>query len=811
MINKKIDNYLILEKLGDGTNGSVYIVEDKKKHKYILKYYSLVKDDKKLANETKVLETLNNYPNTIKYIKNSKFQQGHYILFEYLKTKSLQHYIKEKYEFSLNEAMQMIKDIAIILKYLLKNNILHTDIKAGNIVYDGKKFYLIDFGHATYGTYIKNLNVEFNSLYSAPELYDGVRSIESEIYSLGCIFYYMLTGGDINSMFGLTNNSTKAQKIYAHIYLKANLDTLPSKSIPLCQSMTATLASNRITLEDLLLLDLEIFKVSLKTCDSTFDIYKKMAEDNIEYGLYKMGLFYEKGFYVSQDLNKAKVFYNKAILKGSVKAYFHLGRLLLEDNPSKAKEYFQIAYAMGFQKALIYLDNIENKIEYLFKEYEKFKDKKNYVQAIKYMQSIVKLQPKSSYYNLLGILYKRENRIAEAIESFKQGLLLEAGKKVILMNLVDIYNKIYDFDNADKSLQIIKNLYPNDAATYRKYAILYKNKKKFPLAIEAYEKALELRPQSAEIKNELGQLYILVKNFKKGFELREGRLELAKNKSISSLCNSKKYEGQALKGKTIFVYREQGLGDTIHYIRYLPLLQKLCKKIIFRVEASLKELLEEVNYTDEIILNNESIKDLKYDYHVSLLSLAHFFLQFNYEIPNTTPYLKLPQDYSFPISINKNKFNIGIAWEGGVKSVNNKLRNIDLKYFSQLFSFNAIDIYSLHLSRQNKTIYEYKYENNIIDISGKLHSMMDTAKVIQHMDLVISVDTSILHLAGALGKKTWLPMQYLPEYRWGLEDEYSYWYPTVQIFREIIRKEDGNWDRVFQDITKQLEITLKAR
>ncbi|WP_028302443.1 protein kinase domain-containing protein [Oceanospirillum beijerinckii] len=804
------DDYFIHKQIGEGATAKVYLAEEKGTGKtVVLKHYERIKNQKKFDNEIEALKINNQYPKAIQYLNHAPHTQGQYIVFEHNDSVSLPVHLHKGHRFSLLQCLQMAEDILKAIAFNHQNHMMHLDLWPKNIVFNGKHFYLIDFGNAKLGQNVKNHDVGFNSLYMAPELYIGQRNLASEIYSVGCILYYMVTQGNINQMFNLSPSSTKAEKIYAHVYKKPFFgDDFPRRIASLITGMLRKDAKRRPSIARLLSIIQELKQASditeFQQQPTTLEIYEKMARDGIAYGLFKLGRFYEKGHHVEVDLDKAQHFYEQAVHKGYVEAYYHLGELLIHSDEERALALLKYSEQ---HSPTINLDNLQHsRVLELKSLYQGAKAEKNIRLQRSTLEKLIQLTDEARYYNMLGILYNRQGLGEKARVTFEKGLQLDPTKDTLLSNLANYYLEEYDFDQAKAVLQQLVKHHPDNAGAYLKLATLYKEKHRFDQARYFYLQALARRPGDAKIQNRLGQTLLLTGEFEEGFKYREGRLGLQKHTYLHpKITKAKLYNGeQDLRGKTVLVYREQGLGDTIQFVRYLPLLKARGAKIIFRVNPPLLPLLENTSYIDRLLTHNDDIGHITFDYHVSLLSLPYFFTKDLASVPVEVPYLKVQQGTTSPVNVDKTKFNIGIAWEGGSKSANNDKRNVDISYFSRLFHIDNIELYSLQLARQNEAIVERGYQDHIIDVADKLNDMQDTAALIEQMDLVISVDTSIIHLAGALNHPAWMPTQFTPDYRWGLKDETSYWYPSIRLFREMKRKEDGNWDDSFTRIEAEL-------
>ena len=264
-----------------------------------------------------------------------------------------------------------------------------------------------------------------------------------------------------------------------------------------------------------------------------------------------------------------------------------------------------------------------------------------------------------------------------------------------------------------------------------------------------------------------------------------------------------------VKGKKILVYAEQGLGDALHFLRYLKLLKRDGAHIIFECDKGLHPLLAKCGYVDELIERISTAKrDMEYDYDVPLLSLARLYGTNSENIPLEIPYVEADEEKVefWKNHIDDEGFKIGLVWGGSPVHQNDKNRSVKLARFSPLFSINGTSFFSLQKGIPQLQLSDYALMVKDLDIVG-IQSWADTAAIIENLDLVIAVDTSVCHLAGAMGKEVWTLIPHNSDWRWLLEREDSPWYPSMKLYRQ---KELGNWDEVFERLERDLRVKLES-
>ena len=310
----------------------------------------------------------------------------------------------------------------------------------------------------------------------------------------------------------------------------------------------------------------------------------------------------------------------------------------------------------------------------------------------------------------------------------------------------------------------------------------------FENAILALRNALEIDPDNIEVHVSLGYAYFLTGEWEKGWIHWDYRLKTWKppEKLVNFFPQDKQWNGESLKDKSILLYCEQGIGDFIHFIRFAPQLKELGADVFIGTTESLAPLLK--SFGNLVI---KPVGENKYNYHCSVCSLPRLLGVYAKGCTDTIPYFHVDR---LDLSEYKDNFKIGIAWTGNPAHPQNQYRSCSLNDFDNISSLPNVKVFSLQkdISVAN---------TNVIDMSKHMTDFMGTAQIIQAMDLIITVDTSILHLAGALGKETWALIAHNPDWRWTLKGNKTVWYNSVTLFRQ---EEPKNWHPVFVKIESKL-------
>jgi len=394
-------------------------------------------------------------------------------------------------------------------------------------------------------------------------------------------------------------------------------------------------------------------------------------------------------------------------------------------------------------------------------------------QAKEYYLKVLKNRPKDSdVLTFLGIVYKENSQLSNAIENLNKAVRIQKNSSLAWHTLGDCYKLLNKLDSA----------------------------------LNAYQKAAIYEPKNHHITKKIATVFLLQGKFLQAWHKKEKRIDIIHHFSEAS----KKYlwKGESLDNKKLVVLWEQGLGDSIQFIRYIDILKKLYHCYIIVVcQEELYGLFQSVKNIDELIAqgsktNPEFNIKCQFDYWTLLLSLPYHLNTDLNSIPAQVPYL-----YANPSKIQywqtriQHGFNVGIVWAGSPTHDNDRNRSCHLRQFAPLAKIPKVNLFSLQKGKavEQTTLLPQAFE--LIRLDNELNDFTDTAALLSVLDLLISVDTAPVHLAGALGRSVWVLLPYAPDWRWMLNRNDSPWYPSMRLFRQA---KSGDWESVFQQIAKEL-------
>ena len=354
-------------------------------------------------------------------------------------------------------------------------------------------------------------------------------------------------------------------------------------------------------------------------------------------------------------------------------------------------------------------------------------------------------------------------------------------------------------------------LKPNFAKAYTNRGNALQKLKQFNLAAASYDSAIALKQDLAEAYWNKSLLLLLIGEVIQGFKLYEWRW--AKEDSLKHKRDFSQplwLGDHHLFDKTILIHAEQGLGDTIQFCRYVKLVSNLGAKVIFEVQKPLLLLLKNLQGVSTLIAKGDTLPD--FDFHCPLLSLPLAFKTDLKSIPSAESYLKAtPQRVAYwKDRLKGDGLKIGISWQGSKDTKIDIGRSFELSLFQNIASLQNVQLISLQKGHGSEQLKNMPQGMEVIDLGEDLDAQgafQDTAAVMINLDLVITCDTAIAHLAGALGVKVWVVLKNVPDWRWMLECKDSPWYPSVSLYRQ---QRADEWAPVFDQILIDITQMRKA-
>jgi tetratricopeptide (TPR) repeat protein len=405
-------------------------------------------------------------------------------------------------------------------------------------------------------------------------------------------------------------------------------------------------------------------------------------------------------------------------------------------------------------------------------------------------------------HNNLGFVLQEQGKLEEAMTCYRQALCLEPDYVEAHNNLGLALQEQGKLDEAEASYRRALSLQPDHPGVHNNLGNNFREQGRFEEAVADIREALRIEPNLAEAHKNLGMLYLQLGELDKGWAEFEWRQKV---KGLASrLFPQSRWDGSSLIGKTILIHAEQGLGDTLQFIRYVPLVKRGGGQVLFECPPALVSIIRTCPGIDQIITQGGLLPPC--DVHAPLLSMP-FLLK---TTPATIPYLStepaVVERWRNEITCDS-ALNVGIVWQGNPKYKADRRRSIPLHHFERLARVAGVRLLSLQVGPAAKDLATVDFP--VTDLGSRFdpNSFADAAGAIKSLDLLITSDTSIPHLAGALGAPVWVVLCKVPDWRWLLKREDSPWYPTMRLFRQ--KKTPGDWDEVFRRMAGELEKMIK--
>jgi tetratricopeptide (TPR) repeat protein len=400
----------------------------------------------------------------------------------------------------------------------------------------------------------------------------------------------------------------------------------------------------------------------------------------------------------------------------------------------------------------------------------------------------------------LGNTLLARDRIADAEVHFRQATQLRPGFPEAHNNLGNVLVRQGRFAEAAAAYEEALTLRPNYLQAHSNLGHALKELGRFDEAMAHLEEALRLQPDNADAHWNRALLWLLRGDFERGWPEYEWRWPA--HRLQPRAFKEPRWDGGRLDGRTILLHGEQGLGDTLQFIRYAPLVHERGGKVIVECHAALVRLVQKVTGVERALPPNSELP--AFDVYAPLLSLPGILHTTLATVPAKVPYLDadlaLVEKWRSELTA-LGSFKIGIAWQGNPAFAGERQRTVPLEHFAALAAVPGVRLISLQKGPGAEQLQKRTDRVPVLDLGPRLDEtagpFQDTAAIMQCLDLVVSSDTAIPHLAGALGVPVWVALPHVPDWRWLLGRDDSPWYPTMRLFRQ---SRPGDWEGVFKQI-----------
>ncbi len=416
-------------------------------------------------------------------------------------------------------------------------------------------------------------------------------------------------------------------------------------------------------------------------------------------------------------------------------------------------------------------------------------------------------------YSNLGLLSIEQGRPGEAIVLLEHALRLKE-------DFVDAFNNLglalADLGRTEEALACYRQALrrrPGYPEVHNNYGTALAAAGRSEEALASFAQALRLRPDYPEARWHQALTWLHQGDMTRGWPEYEWRWK--RKRARPRRLAQPLWDGGSLQGKTILLWCEQGLGDSLQFIRYASLVKERGGKVVVECPESLRSILASCPGIDELIVERSQLP--AFDVQAPLLSLPGIFGTTVLTVPGEVPYLKadparvrqwrekLTAENTPGRAGGQNKLKIGIVWQGNRRHRWDRHRSFAVDYFHGLARLEGVQLVSLQKGVSEELLSHLCRRWPVIDLGSQCRNFADTAAVMQQLDLVITCDSAPAHLAGALGVPVWVALSTMSDWRWLTRRDDSPWYPSSRLFRQ---ERLGNWTDVFARIEKEAEQLL---
>ena len=429
-------------------------------------------------------------------------------------------------------------------------------------------------------------------------------------------------------------------------------------------------------------------------------------------------------------------------------------------------------------------------------------------EAIACYQRALELKPdNASAHNNLGIAFLEQRKLDEAVACQRRALELKPDNADTHNNLGAAFKEQGKLDEAVACYRRALELKPDYADAHSNLGAAFQEQGKLDEALACYARALELKPDNPGTHNNRALLRLLLGDFQEGWPESESRWDIKgfrRRPFYQPL-----WDGRPLEGKTILLHSEQGLGDTIQFVRYAPLVKQAGARVLLECQKPLVRLLAGCRGVDELLGRGDDLPP--FDFHAPLLSLPGILHTSLETIPADVPYLfadpPLVEHWRGELESIAG-FKVGIVWRGSPVFRNDRARSFPLSCFEPLAGLPDVRLISLQKGAGVEQLQDLAGRFPVTELGSRLDDFTDTAAAMANLDLVIACDTAVAHLAGAMRLPVWVAIPFIPDWRWMLDRDDSPWYPSVRLFRQ---KKPGDWASVFDQMKTAIALDLQER
>lgn len=407
--------------------------------------------------------------------------------------------------------------------------------------------------------------------------------------------------------------------------------------------------------------------------------------------------------------------------------------------------------------------------------------------------------------HLMGVVAYRKGQTEKALAYIERAIEIGVDTPLYYRNIGELYRVLGRTEQAIQAARRAVALSPGDPLALMNCGIILAEQLEYDEAVACFDRALALEPNLAGAHFGLAEVLLARGEFKRGWDEYEWRFRLADTPPVIPRTDKPHWDGKDMPNGTLLLVADQGFGDGIQFGRYIPWARARCRSVVLAASPTLKPLLSQLDPT--IRIESEWAKMGPYDAWCPLTGLPRLAETALDTIPAEVPYLRAPADRvarwapRVAALTPRGMKRVGCVWAGRPTHKNDWKRSMSLADLAPVTAVPGIALVVLQKGEGQKQTGAYYGRAPLVHISAEIGDFEDTMAIIESLDLVLTVDTSVAHLAGAMGKPVWVMLPWAAEWRWLLDREDTPWYPIMRLFRQTT---PGNWKSVTDRIAAAL-------
>jgi tetratricopeptide (TPR) repeat protein len=406
-------------------------------------------------------------------------------------------------------------------------------------------------------------------------------------------------------------------------------------------------------------------------------------------------------------------------------------------------------------------------------------------------------------YNNLGCVLHMQGRLDDALAAYRRALDLDASLPQANQNYASIVRDAGALERAAEQYRQAARADPGDALAFNDLGNTLRELGRHREALEAFERAIAIDPQLAQAHFSRAFVLLLLGDYAAGWREYDWRWRLSAFNAPVRRFAQPMWDGQPLPAGTVLLHAEQGLGDTLQFVRYAPLVAERCQGVILESQPELAPLMHGVAGVGRVVARGEPLPP--FDAHAPLMSLPGVFGTTLETVPWSGAYVRASPERAARWDLNGHaggaRLRVGLVWAGRPQQWDDRKRSLPLAHLAPLAAVPGVAFFSLQVGEAAAQASSPPPGMRLIDLTSRIADFADTAALVSRLDLVVTIDTSVAHLAGAMGAPVWVLVAHAPDWRYHLAREDQPWYPSMRLFRQ---ERDGDWSGAIARLAEAL-------